>query len=95
MEAQPKDEPFLMCCHFKATHEPYDFPERMRHLYDGVTFPEPENFYDWGPQTNGRTFEVQTIQSSSMSPIRAISSVNTVSSTRECSMKRLQECLLS
>lgn len=62
MQAQPKDEPFLMCCHFKATHEPYDFPERMRHLYDGVTFPEPENFYDWGPQTNGRTFEGQTIE---------------------------------
>lgn len=62
MEAQPKDEPFLMCCHFKATHEPYDFPERMRHLYDGVTFPEPENFYDWGPQTNGRTFVGQTIE---------------------------------
>ena len=34
----------------------------MRHLYDGVTFPEPENFYDWGPQTNGRTFVGQTIE---------------------------------
>ena len=57
-----KAEPFLMCCHFKATHEPYDFPERMRHLYDGVVFPEPENFLDWGPETNGRTFEGQTIE---------------------------------
>ena len=37
-----------MCCHFKATHEPYDFSERMRHLYDGVVFPEPENLLDWG-----------------------------------------------
>ena len=34
----------------------------MRHLYDGVTFPEPENFYDWGPETNGRTFEGQTVE---------------------------------
>lgn len=62
MKAQPAGEPFLMCCHFKATHEPYDFPERMRHLYDGVVFPEPENFLDWGPETNGRTFEGQKIE---------------------------------
>ncbi|WP_417187343.1 sulfatase-like hydrolase/transferase [Bacteroides sp.] len=62
MKEQDKDQPFLMCCHFKATHEPYDFPERMRHLYDGVTFPEPENFLDWGPETNGRTFQGQPLE---------------------------------
>lgn len=62
MKEQDKSQPFLMCCHFKATHEPYDFPERMRHLYDGVTFPEPENFLDWGPETNGRTFQGQPIE---------------------------------
>lgn len=61
MKEQDKSEPFMMCCHFKATHEPYDFPERMRHLYDGVTFPEPENLLDWGPETNGRTFEGQKL----------------------------------
>ena len=55
-------EPFLMCCHFKATHEPYDFPERMRHLYDGVVFPEPENMLDKGPETNGRTFRGQPLE---------------------------------
>ena len=62
MKAQDKSKPFLMCCHFKATHEPYDFPERMRHLYDGVTFPEPENLLDWGPETNGRTFDGQPLE---------------------------------
>ncbi len=62
MKEQPEDEPFMMCCHFKATHEPYDFPERMRHLYDGVVFPEPENLYDWGPETNGRTFDGQKLE---------------------------------
>ena len=36
-----KNKPFMMCCHFKATHEPWDFPERMKHLYDDVVFPEP------------------------------------------------------
>ena len=62
MKAQDKSKPFLMCCHFKATHEPYDFPERMRHLYDGVTFPELENLLDWGPETNGRTFDGQPLE---------------------------------
>lgn len=51
-----------MCCHFKAPHEPYDFPERMRHLYDGVVFPEPENLLDWGSETNGRTFVGQKLE---------------------------------
>lgn len=57
-----KDRPFLMCCHFKATHEPWDFPERMRHLYDGVVFPEPENLYDWDPEESGRTFKGQPLE---------------------------------
>lgn len=48
MKQQDGKQPFLMCCHFKATHEPYDYPIRMEHLYDGVTFPEPENLLDWG-----------------------------------------------
>lgn len=62
MKAQDRQTPFLMCCHFKATHEPYDFPERMRHLYDGVTFPEPANLMDFGEETNGRTFPGQKLE---------------------------------
>lgn len=62
MKEQEKDKPFLMCCHFKATHEPYDFPIRMEHLYDGVTFPEPENLLDWGKETNGRSFQGQNLE---------------------------------
>lgn len=53
--------PFIMCCHFKATHEPWDFPERMRHIYDGITFPEPDNMYDWN-RDNGRTFQGQLLE---------------------------------
>lgn len=62
MRQQKKGEPFLMACHFKATHEPWDFPKRMEHLYDGVTFPEPENLMDFGPETNGRSFRGQTLE---------------------------------
>lgn len=71
MKEQDKDQPFLMCCHFKATHEPYDFPERMRHLYDGVTFPEPDNLLDWGAETTGRTFEGQTLETIGRNWMRA------------------------
>ncbi|WP_455625352.1 sulfatase family protein [Parabacteroides sp.] len=62
MKEADKERPFLMCCHFKATHEPWDFPERMRHLYDGVVFPEPESLFDWGPETTGRTFSGQPLE---------------------------------
>lgn len=62
MKAREKKQPFLMCCHFKATHEPYDYPTRMEHLYDGIVFPEPENLMDWGPETNGRGFIGQKME---------------------------------
>ena len=62
IKQQDGKQPFMMCCHFKATHEPYDYPIRMEHLYDGVTFPEPENLLDWGPETNGRSFVGQTLE---------------------------------
>lgn len=57
-----KDRPFLMCCHFKATHEPWDFPERMKHLYDDVEFPEPANLMEFGPEASGRTFPGQPLE---------------------------------
>jgi arylsulfatase A-like enzyme len=58
-----KDSPFLICCHFKATHEPWDFPERMRHLYDSVVFPEPLNLMEFGRETSGRVFDGQPLES--------------------------------
>lgn len=57
-----KSRPFSMFCHFKATHEPCDFPERFAHLYDGVTFPEPENLLQFGPGDTGRTFPGQPLE---------------------------------
>ena len=62
IEQRDKSRPFLMCCHFKATHEPWDFPERNRHLYDGVTFPEPANLLEFGPEASGRTFPGQQLE---------------------------------
>lgn len=57
-----KDKPFMMLCHFKATHEPWDFPERLKHLYDDVQFPEPENMMEFGPSQSGRTFPGQQLE---------------------------------
>ena len=62
MKNADKSKPFMMCCHFKATHEPWDYPERMKHLYDDVVFPEPENLYQWGPEATGRTFQGQPLE---------------------------------
>lgn len=57
-----KDKPFMMCCHFKATHEPWDFPERLKHLYDDVVFPEPHNMMEFGPEKSGREFDGQQLE---------------------------------
>ena len=56
MEERNTDKPFMLCCHFKATHEPWDFPERMKHLYDDVTFPEPDTMMEFDTIASGRTF---------------------------------------
>lgn len=56
MEERNTDKPFMLCCHFKATHEPWDFPERMKHLYDNVTFPEPDTMMEFDTIASGRTF---------------------------------------
>ena len=57
-----KDKPFMMFCHFKATHEPWDFPERFKHLYDDVEFPEPDNLMEFGPEESGRTYPGQQLE---------------------------------
>lgn len=62
IDNRDKSKPFMMCCHFKATHEPYDFPERMRNIYDGVTFPMPDNMMNFDWQTTGRTFQGQLLE---------------------------------
>lgn len=57
-----KTKPFMACCHFKATHEPCHFPERMKHVYDGVTFPVPENLMQFDESATGRTFPGQNLE---------------------------------
>lgn len=56
------DRPFFLMCQFKATHEPFDYPERHASLYEGVEMPEPESLYEFGPEASGRTFEGQALE---------------------------------
>ncbi len=55
-------KPFMMFCNFKATHEPFDYPERFATLYQNDTIPEPESLFDFGKKTTGRTFKGQVLE---------------------------------
>ena len=62
LEQREKDKPFMLMCHFKATHEPFDYPERKEHFYDGIEFPEPDNLLDFYCDDSGRSFSGQILE---------------------------------
>jgi arylsulfatase A-like enzyme len=62
IRSRQKDKPFLICCHYKATHGPFHFPERLKHLYDDVVFPEPEDLLAFDRTISGRTFPGQELE---------------------------------
>ncbi len=61
IEDRDRSKPFMAMCHFKATHEPFDYPERFAHLYQDDDIPVPESMYDGGPETTGRSFLGQSL----------------------------------
>ena len=61
IDKRDKDKPFMMMCHFKATHEPFDYPERFSHLYRDQDIPVPSSLYDKGAETTGRSFKGQSV----------------------------------
>jgi arylsulfatase A-like enzyme len=56
-----REKPFMLMTHFKATHEPFDFPERFNDLNKDVEIPEPASLFDFSPETNGRSFPGQSL----------------------------------
>ncbi|KKO89219.1 acetylglucosamine-6-sulfatase [Sphingobacterium sp. Ag1] len=56
------DRPFFLMCHFKATHEPFDFADRFKDYYKDVEFPYPPTFLDSGARTTGRSFDGQPLE---------------------------------
>ena len=61
IDNRDKSKPFMTMCHFKATHEPYDYPKRFSHLYRNDTIPVPKTFYDSGAEDTGRSIVGQSI----------------------------------
>ncbi len=62
LNKRDKNKPFLMFCNFKATHEPFDYPDRFKDLYKNVVIPEPKSLLDFDPENTGRTFHGQTLE---------------------------------
>lgn len=62
IEHRDASRPFFLMCHFKSTHEPFDFAERFKNLYQGVEFPYPPGFDDSGAVTTGRSFRGQLLE---------------------------------
>ncbi|MDT0552683.1 sulfatase family protein [Urechidicola vernalis] len=55
-------KPFMLMTHFKATHEPFDFPERFNDLYKNQEIPEPASLLDFSPETTGRSIKGQKLE---------------------------------
>ena len=62
LEQRDKEKPFFLMTHFKATHEPFDYPERHADLYQDKEIPYPASLFDEGPQETGRLFAGQTLE---------------------------------
>ena len=45
-KVRPKDGPFMLFCHFKASHDPFIHAPRYKELFDRATIPEPDNLFD-------------------------------------------------
>lgn len=56
------EQPFLLMMHFKATHGPFDYPERYKNLYEETELPEPSSLYDFTMSSNNRTFPGQPME---------------------------------
>src|SRR5699024_542316 len=47
LKKREKDQPFLLMTHFKATHEPFNYPARFDSLYKDTKIPEPKSLYNF------------------------------------------------
>ena len=61
LKSREEGKPFFLMTHFKATHEPFDYPQRYRDLYENMQIPEPPTLLDFQPSSNSRTFTGQTM----------------------------------
>lgn len=62
LKERRQDAPFILMTHFKATHEPFNYPSRFDTLYQETRIPEPEGLYNFYPEETERTFEGQVLE---------------------------------
>ena len=55
-------KPFFLMTQFKATHEPFEYPERHAGLYEEIELPMPASLFEFGPAKSGRTFQGQPLE---------------------------------
>ncbi|TMV45258.1 sulfatase [Paenibacillus mesophilus] len=46
LDRRDKDRPFMLMCHHKAPHRPWEPAAKYANLYEDIDIPEPETFYD-------------------------------------------------
>ena len=46
LNARDKDQPFMLMCHHKAPHRPWDPDDKHADMYEEIDIPEPETFND-------------------------------------------------
>jgi arylsulfatase A-like enzyme len=59
LKKRDKDKPFMLMCHFKAPHRPWDPAPRFKDLYKDTKIPEPETLLD---DYKGRAKQVGSIR---------------------------------
>ncbi|SOE23913.1 Arylsulfatase A [Spirosomataceae bacterium TFI 002] len=57
LERRDKAKPFMLFTHFKATHEPFYYPERYNDYLNDVEIPYPVGFDDKGAASTGRSHD--------------------------------------
>ncbi len=62
LQERSGEQPFLLMMHFKATHGPFDYPDRYKKLFEDVELPEPASLYDFTMASNDRTFPGQPLE---------------------------------
>lgn len=62
LQKRDAETPFFLMTHFKATHEPFDFPARYDSMYAGIEMPAPPSLEEFGPEASGRTFSGQVLE---------------------------------
>ncbi len=62
LDQREKEKPFMLMTHFKATHEPFDYPDRFKNLFKNDNLPEPVSLLDFNSKQSGRSFDGQILE---------------------------------